>query len=68
MGKFHWLWLLIPMVCITWITSVTAGSGKHTEDFDKPELSQEWHWIREDKASWSLTTNPGYLTITTKVG
>ncbi|MGE5583310.1 MAG: DUF4832 domain-containing protein [Bacillota bacterium] len=68
MRKLAWLLWLITILCVTCITYVAADSAKHTEDFDKPELSKEWHWIHEDKDSWSLTKNPGHITITTKVG
>jgi len=37
------------------------------EEFDA-ELTEGWSWIRERPTRWSLTSNPGYLTITLEGG
>jgi branched-chain amino acid transport system substrate-binding protein len=34
------------------------------DEFDSPDLGDEWSWIGEDATHWSLTENPGYLRIT----
>ena len=38
------------------------------DDFNSATLADEWSWIREDPALWSLTDQPGWLTLTTHQG
>ncbi|MGG3470255.1 PA14 domain-containing protein [Neobacillus pocheonensis] len=38
------------------------------DQFDLATLSNSWSVFREDAAKWSLTENPGHLTITTQAG
>ncbi|MFP5111550.1 PA14 domain-containing protein [Bacillaceae bacterium C204] len=38
------------------------------DQFDSTTLSDSWAVFREDAAKWSLTENPGHLTITTQAG
>lgn len=38
------------------------------DDFDSPELSSCWTWIREDTSHWSLTERPGWMRISTQGG
>jgi beta-xylosidase len=45
---------LIPLPFTTW-----------TDDFSSTTLNSQWHWIRQNPTHWSLTTNPGYMQITT---
>lgn len=43
---------------------VTFGNFDRTEDFDSTELSYDWMTLRGPAADYySLTTNPGYLTL-----
>ncbi|WP_345630256.1 glycoside hydrolase family 3 C-terminal domain-containing protein [Rugosimonospora acidiphila] len=39
-----------------------------SDEFDSSTLGSQWHWVREAPADWSLSTNPGSLTITPKTG
>ena len=38
------------------------------DQFDATTLSNSWSVFREDAAKWSLTENPGHLTVTTQAG
>ena len=68
MNRLSRLLLFFIIFNTAFMTYAATLPEKHTEDFDQSELSKEWHWIREDKDSWSLTKKPGYMTITTRVG
>lgn len=35
----------------------------YSQDFNTGSLSPQWSWIREDPSHWSLSTDPGTLTI-----
>ena len=48
--------------------SAVAYNACWTDNFDSPTLNSRWSWIREDAIHWRLTTNPGFLRITTKDG
>ena len=50
------------------IPSAGAYNACWTDTFDSPMLNSRWAWIREDATHWSLTTNPGFLRITTQDG
>ena len=62
---------------------ITVGSGSSqlvytvnfgydfngNDDFDSPTLNTSlWHWVNEDPSTWSLTSNPGYMTISPRTG
>ena len=34
------------------------------DNFIDPTLDNRWTWVREDSSLWSLTTNPGFMRIT----
>ena len=36
---------------------------RYSQDFNVTTLAPQWSWIREDPADWSLTADPGTLTI-----
>ncbi|NLY42939.1 MAG: DUF1349 domain-containing protein [Clostridiaceae bacterium] len=39
------------------------------DEFDKPTLDTSlWSWINEDPSLWSLTANPGYMTLSSRQG
>jgi arabinan endo-1,5-alpha-L-arabinosidase len=35
----------------------------YSQDFDTSQLGSQWSWVNEDPANWSLTADPGTLTI-----
>jgi arabinan endo-1,5-alpha-L-arabinosidase len=35
----------------------------YSQDFDSASLGHQWSWVNEDAANWSLTSDPGTLTI-----
>jgi arabinan endo-1,5-alpha-L-arabinosidase len=35
----------------------------YSQDFDAAGLGTQWSWVNEDAANWSLTSDPGTLTI-----
>jgi arabinan endo-1,5-alpha-L-arabinosidase len=35
----------------------------YSQDFTGTALGSQWSWVREDTANWSLTSDPGTLTI-----
>jgi beta-glucosidase len=39
-----------------------------SDEFDSTTLGSQWHWVREAPDDWSLSANPGSLTITPKTG
>jgi beta-glucosidase len=38
------------------------------DEFSSSTLGSQWQWVRESPADWSLSSNPGSLTITPKTG
>jgi len=40
----------------------------YSEDFDRPALGPEWHWVHEQRPGWSLDLKHGTLTIETAPG
>lgn len=39
------------------------------DEFDSAELDTSlWHWVNEDPSTWSLVSNPGYMTISPRAG
>jgi len=39
------------------------------DEFDEPTLNTAlWQWVNEDPSTWSLTSNPGYMTISPRAG
>jgi beta-glucosidase len=39
-----------------------------SDGFDGSTLGSQWHWVRESPSDWSLSANPGSLTITPTTG
>ncbi len=39
-----------------------------SDEFDNGQLDKQWEWIREDKTTYSLTSVPGTLTLTSAKG
>ena len=39
-----------------------------SDEFDSEMLGPQWFWIRENPATWSLTSNPGSMTIRAEQG
>jgi|GEM_PF-2628394 len=52
------------------IYTVNFGNVMNGNDeFDEPTLNTAlWHWINEDPSTWSLTSNPGFMTISPRTG
>ena len=40
----------------------------YSQDFNTTTLGPQWHWVREDPSAWSLSSDPGTLTINTEPG
>jgi len=40
-----------------------AVLSAYSQDFTKARLGKQWSWVNEDRKNWSLTTDPGTLTI-----
>lgn len=40
----------------------------YSQDFDTAQLNPAWSWVNEDAANWSLTSDPGTLTIDGQAG
>ena len=39
------------------------------DEFNSAELDTSlWHWVNEDPSTWSLASNPGYMTISPRAG
>ena len=46
-----------------------SNSATSDDEFNKTTLdSSIWHWVNEDPATWSLDSNPGYMTISSRAG
>jgi hypothetical protein len=45
--------------------SFTEGKA---DNFTSDTLGSQWEWIREDSSNWSLSKNPGFMTITSQTG
>ncbi|MBP5334508.1 MAG: glycoside hydrolase family 3 C-terminal domain-containing protein [Bacteroidales bacterium] len=45
---------------------VNFGTKSANDEFKT--LGSQWNWVREDRAGWSLTSKPGFLTITAAPG
>jgi beta-glucosidase-like glycosyl hydrolase len=68
----------VPGTAIVRFTDpVTLESNTYYFNFDLPAVSDEfneaapgkqWQWMRENPANYSLSRNPGYLTITSESG
>ena len=39
-----------------------------SDEFNAPAVGGQWQWVRENKAAYNLTKNPGSLTITSETG
>ena len=39
-----------------------------SDEFNDGKIGQQWEWVRENKAAYSLTSVPGSLTITSEAG
>jgi alpha-L-fucosidase 2 len=60
--------------------TVTNGTGKSiytiifnhpsgvNDDFNTDTLGSQWSWVREDPTNWNLTSNPGSMMISPRVG
>ncbi len=61
---------------VSFIDNITVEKNTYYLNFDIPSVSEEfdgavgnqWNWIRENQANYSLSKNPGSLTITTETG
>lgn len=51
---------------IKYSVSETALESVYDDAFDSPALNAKWSWIRGDANIWSLSSNPGFMTITTR--
>lgn len=55
-----------------WKTEYTVKFLKNAngnDEFDKPTLDTSlWSWVNEDPTLWSLTSNPGYMTLASRQG
>jgi len=40
----------------------------YSQDFDTAQLGSQWSWVNEDPANWSLSSDPGTLTIDGQAG
>jgi hypothetical protein len=47
---------------------VNFGTKSVSDEFNASTLGPQWNWVRENKANWSLSKNPGLLTIITQKG
>jgi hypothetical protein len=47
--------------------STASGAANFREDFNG-SMDPAWAWVRQDPANWSLSQQPGYLSIRTKAG
>ena len=46
-----------------------SNSMYGNDEFDEPTLNTAlWHWVNEDPSTWSLTSNPGFMTISPRAG
>ncbi|QOX61928.1 DUF1349 domain-containing protein [Anoxybacterium hadale] len=46
-----------------------SNSASSSDEFSKAALNTSlWHWVNEDPSTWSLTSNPGYMTISPRAG
>ena len=48
--------------------AVNFGTRSFSDAFEPTTLKEGWSWIRENKADWSLSESPKYLTVTAKTG
>ncbi len=39
-----------------------------SDEFNNPVIGKPWEWVRENKATYNLSKNPGSLTITSETG
>jgi len=62
---------------VKFIDNITQEKNIYYFNFDVPSLSEEfnntnvgkqWEWVRENKATYSLSKNAGSLTITSEIG
>lgn len=62
---------------VTFVDEMTCEKNTYYFNFDVQSVSDEflensvgkqWQWIRENKATYNLSENPGMLTITSEVG
>lgn len=46
-----------------------SNLASSNDEFNKTTLNTSlWHWVNEDPSTWSLTSNPGYMTISPRAG
>ena len=46
-----------------------SNTASSNDEFNKTALNSSiWHWVNEDPATWSLDSNPGYMTISPRAG
>jgi regulation of enolase protein 1 (concanavalin A-like superfamily) len=46
-----------------------SNRANGNDEFDSPVLDTTlWYWVNEDPDTWSLTSNPGYMTISPRAG
>ncbi|HBE76984.1 MAG TPA: hypothetical protein DDW65_04270, partial [Firmicutes bacterium] len=50
------------------VYTVNFGYAGSSDEFSGSTLGSQWSWVREDPTKWSLTNNPGFMTITPQTG
>lgn len=59
----------VTVTCGTGKSVYTVSFASRTNDgFDAETVGSQWQWLREDPATWSLTSNPGFMTISPRTG
>ena len=48
------------------INFIRSSGG--SDEFDNSSLGSQWSWIRENPATWSLASNPGFMRIQAETG
>ena len=67
-GKFVFALCIIGLV-VTLSVSATPGFASPitwSDNFDSTSLNSQWSWIREAPTYWNLSSQPGFLRITTQ--
>ena len=50
------------------IYKVNFGFKSVNDEFEGTTLGEQWSWVRENNANWSLSESPGHLVITSQKG
>ncbi len=48
------------------VNFIHASGG--SDEFNSSTLGSQWSWLRQNAATWSLTTNPGFMRIQAEIG